>query len=124
MGISSTTKIVCDYSKDGKPCGKIFLLPDDPKFNTPGVENTCSVVLADGRRLYFCSILHMVAFGVNIIKNTPQSAPEVPQPAKVIPISGRAAEGPSIEQLLAAGIIEPETEVPPAPENLDLGDNL
>ena len=121
MGISNTTKIVCDYTdKDGKACGKSFLLPDDPKLNTKGVEHTVSSTDAYGKILYFCGPLHMVAHWVNFIKATPQPKEEPaappPQAANVIPFSGKPAADLSLAELQDMGIIEP-------PADLNLEDN-
>lgn len=122
MGLSSITKLTCDL-KGKKPCTKMFLLPDPPAKPTPGAENTISSKDAMGNTLFFCSPLHMVAHWVEFIKATPQPKEEQPAPpANVIPFSGKNAASPSLADLQAAGIIEPE--VPHAPESLDLEDNL
>lgn len=68
MGLTSTTYLKCDYVKDGKPCKKRFVLPDDPKFNTPGVENTVSSKDANGNTLFFCGALHLAAHWLNVHK--------------------------------------------------------
>ena len=68
MGASNTLKIECDYFKDGKRCPKVYILPDDPKLNTPGVENTISTVDAMGNKLYFCGKEHMVMHWGDLIK--------------------------------------------------------
>ena len=67
MGISnsSVTKIVCDY----KDCGKTFLLPDNPEENTPGVEYTMSLTLAQtGQQAYFCGIRHLIGWALDYAK--------------------------------------------------------
>lgn len=117
MGASNTLIIKCDYVKDGRPCGKTFLLPDDPKLNSPGVEHTVCMTLADGRKLWFCSMLHAVAFGVEHIKGTPQVPEPPPLPDNVIPFSGKLAASLSLADLEKAGVIERE-------ENLNLDETL
>ena len=109
MGLSSTTIITCDL-RGKKPCNKRFLLPDNPKLNTPGVENTVSTKDALGNTLFFCSPLHMVAHWVEFIKNTPQTEEPPQAPDNVIPFNGKLAASLSLADLEAAGVIEPAAD--------------
>ena len=72
MGLTHTTttvtKIVCDFGS----CGKEFIMPDNPDENTPGVENTVSLIIArENRQVYFCGIRHLIAFALEYAKATP-----------------------------------------------------
>jgi hypothetical protein len=117
MGLTNTAILKCDYVQGGKPCGKVFVMPEDPRQNTPGTENTVSIVIAKtNQRLYFCSMLHAVAFGVNWIKDEHGHAVETEQ----IPLNGNSEASPDIVRLQELGIIE--SDVPHAPEDLNLGD--
>jgi len=81
VGISHTTitKIVCDF----KGCGKEFLMPDNPDENTPGTENTVSLVIArENRQVYFCGMKHLIAFALDYAKATP-TTPATPTPAQM-----------------------------------------
>jgi hypothetical protein len=68
MGLTSTTYLKCDYVNNGKPCKRVFVLPDDPAKNSKGVEFTVSSKDANGETLFFCGALHLAAHWLDVHK--------------------------------------------------------
>jgi hypothetical protein len=98
MGISNTTYITCDAIIKGQPCKKRFALPDPPEQNTLGVENVVSLTIgAENKGYYFCSMEHMLKFGVDYVNATKESRAYV-----------------AMEEL---------ESIPQTPENFDLDSN-
>lgn len=117
MAISATTKITCDYvdPKTGKQCPKVFLVPEPPGKPTPGCENVLRLVPVEGggNLRSFCSMVHLVAFGVAFLKATPKAERKL-EPQSVEPTQEQ------IEALRKAGIIEPGSGPQVPPEDLNL----
>lgn len=63
-------------------------MPDPPEEPTPGAENTVSMTIgATGQKLFFCSMLHAVAYGVEYIKTSPKDKSQPRGP--VVPAAER-----------------------------------
>lgn len=133
---SNVTTIICDYEKNGVPCGKTFTLPDPPALPTEGNENIVSItIILDGvpTILYFCCRLHAIAYLIAVEKAETSA---VPKPEKLLSTKLGFSET-QFKTLQEMGIIvsaptesraheavaELETlprNIPPAPENLRL----
>lgn len=130
MPIIGITKLVCDYTdKNGKPCGKMFMVAENGKL-PPGSEKVLRLIDMSGTPRAFCDWPHLLQFGVDFIKATPK-VPQVPAKIETKPPKISDAQMKKLEKM---GVIEKEsragaaveeletlpTTVPPRPEDLTL----
>ena len=103
MTLSNTTYLKCDAIINGKPCGRVFSLPDDAQKNTPGVEHTVGITISATNQTYhFCNMEHLLRFALEWIKAS-----------RVVPKETRTEDMAELETI--------PRNMPM--ENLNLGDN-
>ena len=115
MGIEVINKITCDYEKDGKACGKTYLVPENAKRLPPGSAACIRVIDANGKCLVFCGWPHALAFGVSFLKATPTGKANPSQPPPVAPVASVPSRvvkptAEVIAKLESMGVIVPDAD--------------